>query len=77
MARVVLESWGCLRTDDFGNIVYNLIEASILTKTDQDRLEDFHDVYDFEQAFVQGYELMADGHSLRRTPTDETTDEHR
>jgi uncharacterized repeat protein (TIGR04138 family) len=55
MARSVLESWGCHRTDDFGVIVYNLIDAQVLTKTEKDSINDFHEVYDFKQAFDEGY----------------------
>jgi uncharacterized repeat protein (TIGR04138 family) len=55
MARAVLNSWGVKTTDDFGAIVFNLVEAGLLSKTDEDRIEDFHDVYDFEDAFVHSY----------------------
>ncbi len=57
MARVVLNSWGMRTTDDVGAIVFNLVNAGILSKTEEDRIEDFHDVYDFEDAFVRSYEL--------------------
>ena len=55
MARSVLESWGCHATDDFGAIVYNLIALKLLSKTDEDSIEDFHAVYDFKVAFDEGY----------------------
>lgn len=55
MARTVLEFWGCQTTRDFGNIVYNLIDAGLMSKTEQDRIEDFDDVYDFGQAFAQDF----------------------
>ncbi len=51
MVRTVFAMWGVHRTADFGNVVFNLIEAGLMSKTDEDRLEDFTDVYDFEQAF--------------------------
>jgi uncharacterized repeat protein (TIGR04138 family) len=57
MARTVLESWNCHTTDDFGNLVYDMIGAGIMSKTPEDRLEDFHAVYDFGAAFERGYEL--------------------
>jgi uncharacterized repeat protein (TIGR04138 family) len=60
MAKTVLETWGCTETDDFGNIVYNMIEARIMSKTPEDRLEDFHAVYDFAQAFTEEYQLGQD-----------------
>src|SRR5437899_677549 len=36
MARVVFRMWGIDRTDDFGEIVFNLVEAKLLSKTDHD-----------------------------------------
>jgi uncharacterized repeat protein (TIGR04138 family) len=51
MARAVFDHWGIHATVDFGHIVYNLIEADLMNKTEEDSLEDFRDVYDFEQMF--------------------------
>ena len=51
MARTVLESWNIRRTDDFGTLVYNLIEAGLLHKAEGDSIDDFHDVFDFAEAF--------------------------
>jgi uncharacterized repeat protein (TIGR04138 family) len=60
MAKPVLNSWGVRATDDFGNIVFNLVNAGLLGKTDEDRVEDFHAVYDFDDVFVRGYSLKPD-----------------
>jgi len=60
MSKLVLESWGCRSTDDFGHIVYNLISVNMLSRTETDRIEDFHDVYDFDHAFTLDYPLAAD-----------------
>jgi uncharacterized repeat protein (TIGR04138 family) len=51
MALTVLRSWGVNRTDDFGEIVFNLVESGKLGKTDQDKREDFSNGYDFVDAF--------------------------
>ena len=51
MARTVLEHWGVSSTEDFGNIVFNLVDARILSKTEQDSIEDFKNSYDFKEAF--------------------------
>lgn len=51
LARDVFESWGVRTTDDFGEIVFNLIEAQLLAKTEEDSKEDFRSVYSFEEAF--------------------------
>jgi uncharacterized repeat protein (TIGR04138 family) len=55
MAFDVLNHWGLTATIDLGRIVYDLIEADLLRKTDEDSLEDFSEVYDFREAFEQGY----------------------
>ena len=57
MARAVLNSWGVMTTDDFGAIVFNMVDAELLSKTDEDRIEDFHAVYDFNDAFVLSYDI--------------------
>jgi uncharacterized repeat protein (TIGR04138 family) len=57
MARTVFQLWGIQRTDDFGEIVFNLVEASLMSKTDEDTRQDFHEVYDLDQALVQGYRI--------------------
>lgn len=51
MARTVLQHWGIRGTQDFGNIVFNMINKKILSKTEEDSIDDFKDIYDFESAF--------------------------
>ena len=51
LAPVVLQSWHVHRTDDFGRIVFAMIDAGMLTKTPQDSFEDFRGVFDFGEAF--------------------------
>ncbi|MGB0413373.1 MAG: Minf_1886 family protein [Coraliomargarita sp.] len=51
MARTVLEHWGVKKCDDFGNIVFNLVECRVLGKTENDSPEDFSNGYKFEEAF--------------------------
>jgi uncharacterized repeat protein (TIGR04138 family) len=55
LAKTVLESWGVHRCADFGEIVFNLIEYRVFSKTENDRREDFADIYDFEGAFVKPF----------------------
>ncbi|MEN1681491.1 MAG: Minf_1886 family protein [Planctomycetota bacterium] len=52
MARCVLSHWGVHSTDDFGEIVFNLIDIGEMKKTDSDRREDFADVFDFNEALA-------------------------
>ncbi|MBI4309172.1 MAG: hypothetical protein HY591_02455 [Candidatus Omnitrophica bacterium] len=55
MVLTVLNFWGIKTTDDFGNIVFNLVEHKILSKDTQDHYESFKNVYDFEEVFNKGY----------------------
>ena len=48
LAKTVLNGWGITRCSDFGDIVFNLIEYNVFSKTENDRREDFAEVYDFE-----------------------------
>ena len=56
MAFTVLDRWGVRQCEDFGEIVFNLVEYGVLGKTEQDRREDFAGGYDFREAFVQPFE---------------------
>ena len=51
MSKTVLSNWQILGTLDFGKIVYALIDYQLMQKTEEDSLEDFREVFDFEQAF--------------------------
>jgi len=55
LAKTVLNTWGIRRCGDFGDIVFNLIEYNVFSKTDSDRREDFADIYDFDEAFVKPF----------------------
>lgn len=57
MARVVLERWNITRTEDFGRIVFALVENGWLSKTDEDSLEDFKNVFDFRSTFDKDYRI--------------------
>ncbi|MEO0117244.1 MAG: Minf_1886 family protein [candidate division WOR-3 bacterium] len=61
LAKLVLEDWGVKTTDDFGEIVFNLVEAKLLMKTKEDKKEDFHNVYSFDEVFVRDYEISFNG----------------
>lgn len=55
MAKQVFNFWGVTETRDFGNIVYNLIDEGLLSKNDEDSLEDFASIYDFTKVFEEDY----------------------
>ena len=51
MTVTVLKEWGLHRCEDFGEIVFNMIEIKSFKKTDKDSRADFKPGYDFEEAF--------------------------
>src|SRR3954466_7588457 len=59
MARTVFRMWGINRTGDFGELVFNLVEVGLMSKTSEDQRLDFHDLYDLDQALVQDYHIEA------------------
>lgn len=56
LAKTVLNAWGVRRCRDFGDIVFNLIEHNVFSKTENDRREDFSEVFDFDEAFVKPFQ---------------------
>lgn len=52
-ARTNLENWGIRRTIDFGHIVYALIDAGLAVRTEEDKLEEFESVFDFDDQFTE------------------------
>lgn len=56
LAKTVLNAWGVKRCRDFGDIVFNLIEYNVFSKTENDRREDFADIYEFDEAFVKPFQ---------------------
>ena len=61
MAPVVLEHWNIKRTDDFGRIVFAMVDAGLMSSTSDDTIEDFRGVYDFQEAFSQDTLLQSIG----------------
>jgi uncharacterized repeat protein (TIGR04138 family) len=57
MARTVFHMWGIDHTSDFGEIVFNLVEANLMSKTSEDNRDDFRDVYDLDQVLVRDYRI--------------------
>lgn len=55
LAPTVLGYWGVRRTEDFGAIVFALIDVAMLARQPADKVEDFARVYEFGEAFRAGY----------------------
>jgi len=59
MAGLLLDEWGIRSTEDFGEIVFNLVENNLLAKTEKDTRDDFAGGYDFEEAFTAPFQPKA------------------
>jgi uncharacterized repeat protein (TIGR04138 family) len=51
MVTTVLGEWGIHCCEDFGELVFNMIDHHLATKKPTDSREDFHGGYDFDEAF--------------------------
>ena len=56
MTKTLLNEWGVNSTEDFGEIVFNLVENNLLAKTEEDSREDFGDGFDFDEAFIAPFQ---------------------
>lgn len=56
MALTLLQYWGIKSSIDIGQIIFNLIEAGVVGKTEDDTLAAFATGFDFEQAFVHPFQ---------------------
>ena len=68
MSLMVLNYWGLRASEDVGNMVFNLVNAEVFGKTDEDTIESFRDVFNFAEVFVspfrpEGETLNADSES--------------
>ena len=55
MASFVFHQWGVNTTRDFGEVVFNLIDAGLLSRRAEDSRLDFADGYDFEATFEEKF----------------------
>lgn len=56
LSRMVFLCWNVRRTEDFGDMVFNLVDAGLMSKTETDSKDDFKNGFDFEEAFsLQGF----------------------
>lgn len=66
ITRTVLDAWGITKTDDFGELVFNLVKQGVLGKTDQDKKEDFANGYSFQTAFTEPFLPLAMKEPVKR-----------
>jgi len=57
LARTVFRHWGINRTDDIGEVIFNLIDAELLCRTESDHRSDFQNVFDLDRALSEGFTI--------------------
>ncbi len=55
MTMTVLAEWGVTQCEDFGEIVFLMIESQLFSKTENDQREDFKGGYTFHAAFREPF----------------------
>ncbi|MBM3993830.1 MAG: hypothetical protein FJ303_06715 [Planctomycetes bacterium] len=58
MAPVVFRMWGVRNTSDFGEVVFNLIDAELMSRTPDDNRADFDDLFDLDDALVHDFRIV-------------------
>ncbi|MFO0794739.1 MAG: Minf_1886 family protein [Candidatus Brocadiaceae bacterium] len=57
MALTLFEQMGIKQDEDFGNIVFNLVESGLMGKTENDSREDFKNIYDLKKVFDEDFKF--------------------
>ncbi len=55
MAHTVLREWGIKECLDIGHMVFSLINEQVFGKQDSDCIEDFSNIFTFQEAFVDPF----------------------
>ena len=55
LSRVVLEDSGLYSTEDIGEVVFNMVDADLLNKQDDDDRRAFEGGFDFREVFEESY----------------------
>lgn len=66
MVTTVFEYWSVRHTEDFGAMVFSLVEVGIFGKTETDSMDDFKNVYSFHDAFVAPFQPQRSLSTIRK-----------
>ena len=55
MVPTIFDAWNIRTTRDIGDMVFNLIHTGAFSRSDSDRVEDFENVFLFEDAFEKPF----------------------
>lgn len=70
LAPIVLRHWGIRTTQDFGRMVFAMVDHGVLQKQPQDDIRDFENVYDFETAFDKTFRIDLSKSASAATPSE-------
>ena len=65
MAATLFSEWGIHRCADIGDMVFLLIQEGAFGKQDNDRQEDFIEIFTFENAFVTPFLPQSNGKGMK------------
>ncbi len=74
LSKYVLNHWGIHCSEDIGGLVYKLVEDGIWSKTEEDSIQDFKNLIDFDAVFLNPFlppKKETDGNSLERESVQE------
>jgi uncharacterized repeat protein (TIGR04138 family) len=82
LTKTVLEDWGIVKCSDVGEIVFQLVSLGVLGKSENDKLDDFAELWSFAEAFdmpfrPQKTEPVKKSGSRTESPTSTKTDRKR
>jgi uncharacterized repeat protein (TIGR04138 family) len=74
MTLMLFEEWGIKSCQDFGEVVFNMVDIGLLAKTKTDSRADFQNGFDFQTAFRQPFlpsssQTMAPPQEASEAPT--------
>lgn len=66
LARTVLHYWGIIKTEDLGNIVYNMIDIGVVGKQSDDSIEHFYDIVEINYFFHHQHYFKVEKEIVKR-----------
>lgn len=68
LAKTVLEDWGISKCSEVGEIVFQLVHMGVLGKNDNDKIDDFEELWSFAEAFDVPFQPQALPATPKKSP---------
>ena len=59
LAKTVLEDWGITKCSEVGEVVFQLVSLGVLGKNEDDKIDDFEELWSFHEAFDSPFQPQA------------------